>query len=226
MTPMRWGIFAVIVAILFGGLLVMTRSDKIDVSSVDPKTIVTEGEFKDQIYGNEKATITLIEYGDFQCPSCGAAHPGLKQVKEEFKSDVRFVFRHFPLTSIHPNALVASAAAQAAADQGKFWQMHDVLFEKQNEWSNLSVDKRTEAFQQYAQSLQLDVNKFNAAMESDNISRYISYQREVGSKAGVNATPTFFLNGEKLDSSSEIYKNLLQGDASKLRAKLKELSKK
>lgn len=226
MTPSRWAIFAVIVAVLFGGLYLVSRSDRIDVSSIDPSAVVLEGEFKDNVYGNKDAKVTIIEYGDFQCPSCERAYPGLKKLKAEFNEDIRFVFRHFPLTSIHPNALAASATAQAAAEQGKFWEMHDLLYENQSEWSGASASNRPDLFRGYAQKIGLNVDTFNSAIESDTVTDYINYQRQIGNKAGVDSTPTIFVNGEKLASNSDEYKSLLEGDDTKLTAKITQLLKK
>lgn len=218
MTRSRWIIFAVIVIATLVGLVAFSRKDRVDVGSVDHTVVVTEGDTADHVYGNPDAKVTIIEYADFQCPGCQAAAPKLGEIKETYKESVRFVFRHFPLTSIHPNALIAAYAAEAAGQQGKFWEMHDLLFENQAAWSQLGTSERTEKFREYAGQLQLDLSKFDADLTSKRISGKISYDRALANKIGVNSTPTVYVNGEKL-SNDEI-SDVVQKDGQLLRDKL------
>ncbi|MEX1063708.1 MAG: thioredoxin domain-containing protein [Candidatus Paceibacterota bacterium] len=148
--------------------------------------------------GNPEAAVTLVEYSDFQCPACGAFYPVLKQIHEDYGDQLKFVYRHFPLKQIHPNAEPAARAAEAAGLQGKFWEMHDLLFENQISWSDQrNVD---ETFEQYASGLGLDIDKFKEDFSSGAVKDAVDADVDGGFSAGVNATPTFFLNGEKMPS--------------------------
>lgn len=142
--------------------------------------------------GDPNAPVKIVEFGDFQCPACAAAYPITKEVVEKNSSKVYFVFRHFPL-SVHPNAQIASKAAEAAALQGKFWQMHDVLYEKQNDWA--TSQNPEELFDQYAESIGIDVKKFNGDL--DSVTGQVNSDYSLGGNVGVSSTPTFFVNGQK-----------------------------
>lgn len=218
MTRSRWIIFALIVVATLGGLIAFARKDKVDVSSVDPFVVVTSGDTADQTYGNPDAKVTIIEYADFQCPGCAAAAPKLNEIKETYKDSVQFVFRHFPLTSIHPNALIAAYSTEAAGLQGKFWEMHDVLFENQGAWSPLGTDQRTEKFRDYAGQIGLDLSQFDTDLTSERISKKVSHDRALAGKLGVNSTPTIYVDGQKLDT--EAINDLVQNDGKVLRQKL------
>lgn len=210
MTRSRWIIFTIIVLATLGGLVALSGKDKVDVSNVDPNVIVTEGDGKDQVYGNPDAKVIVIEYADFQCPGCASAYENVNEIKELYKDEVAFVFRHFPLTSIHPNALAASAVAEAAGKQGKFWEMHDILFANQTNWKDLRAENRGAIFAGYATELELNIDQFNSDLGSKTVSNKIAQDRAVGSKAGVSSTPTFFLNGEK--ASDDVTLDLIQNN--------------
>jgi protein-disulfide isomerase len=145
--------------------------------------------------GNTEAPVTLIEYSDFQCPACASYYPLVKELMNEYGDRVHFVYRNFPLVQ-HKNAAPAALAAEAAGRQGKFWEMHDLLFENQVRWAT-SKEVRT-IFEQYASSLKLNLEQFSADMESDEIKAKVQADYDGGIAAGVNSTPTFFLNGEKI----------------------------
>ncbi|TSC79295.1 MAG: protein-disulfide isomerase [Parcubacteria group bacterium Gr01-1014_29] len=164
---------------------------------------------EDWVGGNPDAAVTLVEYADFQCPACGQYHPIIKKLEEELGAQVRFVFRHFPLARIHPNAEAAAAAAEAAGLQGKFWEMRTILFERQNDWSK-KPNPRT-AFVAYAQELGLTTDQFENDMELDAIEEKIKTQLNGGTASGVNSTPTFFINGAKIDNprSLDEFRNML-----------------
>lgn len=165
---------------------------------------------KDNVRGNPAANVVVIEYGDFQCPACGAYHPLLQQVEKDMGDKVAFVFRHFPLSSIHPNAEIGSRATEAAGEQGKFWEMHDMLYEKQAEWST-SADARTILIG-YAQSLGLDTGKFKEALNSKKVKDKVNADRNSGTGAKVDATPTFFVNGVKIKNPQSVaeFEKILQ----------------
>lgn len=221
-----WIIFSVIVVAILGGLVVLSGKDKIDVSKVDQNSIVTAseqtGNIEEHVFGNAKSKVVLIEYGDFQCPACGGAHPNLKRITEEYKDKIAFIFRNYPLTSIHPNARAASAAAEAAGLQGKYWEMHDALYESQDGWSSSDATDRTSFFITQAKSIGVkNLEKFQQDLASKEINKKISFDLALGKKAGASGTPTFVLNGTRL--SEEITNDAVGGQATKLEDEIKKL---
>lgn len=146
----------------------------------------------DRTRGSENAKVTVIEYSDFECPACAAAAPIMKDLLAGYGDDVRFVYRHFPLPS-HKNSEAAAYAAEAAGEQGKFFEMHDALFEKQDEWR--AEGDPVGKFKEYALSLGLDVDKFSEDVKSGKIRAKVSDDKAGAYAARVNATPTFFVNG-------------------------------
>lgn len=148
------------------------------------------------VKGEATASATLVEYSDFQCPACAVYYPVIKQINKDFKGKIRFVYRYFPLRTTHKNAEISSIAAEAAGRQNKFWEMHDLLFENQNEWSNLA-DPR-EKFTEYAKFIGLDMDKFQNDLNSKEIKNRVEADYQNGLSLGVNATPTFFLNDQKI----------------------------
>ncbi|MCH8295494.1 thioredoxin domain-containing protein [Candidatus Poribacteria bacterium] len=162
--------------------------------------------------GNVAAQATLVEYSDFQCGTCAGFHFVLKRLMKEMGEDLRFVFRHFPLRR-HANAKLAARSAEAAGRQGKFWEMHDVLFNKQKEWAKEEKEAAEEIFVQYAASLNLNVEQFKKDLRSPKIIEKINEDYQRGLDSGVNATPTLFLNGEKIPPklyNYEAFKNLIK----------------
>lgn len=216
MTRSRWIIFALICIVTLGGLVFFSKKDSVDVDTIDPSKAVSETktEIGDHVYGNEASEIVLIEYGDFQCPGCGGAYPQLKQIKETYKDKIAFIFRNFPLTTIHPNALAASTAAEAAGLQGKFWQMHDKLYENQSAWSEIDASKRTDIFAGYAKDIGLDVEQFKADLSDQKVAAKINRDRALAKKLNVNSTPTLYLGSTKL--TDEQTSDLIQGKGEKL----------
>jgi protein-disulfide isomerase len=150
----------------------------------------------DHIQGPKDAPLTLIEYGDFQCPYCGMAYPVVKQVQGRMGESMYFVFRHFPLTEVHPFAEGAAEAAEAAGEQGKFWEMHDTLYENQNTLA-------PEDLVGYAQQLRLDVPRFITELKTHAHAKRIREDFLSGVRSGVNGTPTFFINGVRHDGASD-----------------------
>jgi len=146
--------------------------------------------------------ITLVEFSDFQCPACGAYYAPVKQLVSEFASSMTFVYRNYPLTNTHKNAQIGAQAAEAAGLQGKFWEMHDMLFEKQTEWSTLPDPRPT--LMSYAESLKLDTAQFTKDIDSDTVKNKIQKDVDDGNALGINGTPTFFLAGEKLENPASI----------------------
>ncbi len=156
----------------------------------------------DHVRGAKDGKVTLVEFGDFQCPACGAYESIVRQVLADNKSDVKFVFKHFPLMQIHRNALPAAKATEAAGLQGKFWEMHDILYDKQEEWSG-ALNSR-DFFLTYATTLGLDTKKFLADLDNKSLETKILAEFKEGVSLGIQGTPTFFLNGKKLDNPSNL----------------------
>jgi protein-disulfide isomerase len=147
---------------------------------------------RDHIQGSLDAAIKLLEYGDFECSFCGEAHPYVKAVQERLRDDVCVAFRHFPLTNVHPHAERAAEAAEAAGAQGKFWEMHDMLFENQDALEDDDLLR-------YVGEIGLDVPRFVAELDSGIHTARVRENFKDGVRAGVNGTPTFFVNGERFD---------------------------
>lgn len=205
MSKKGWIIFAALVVLAVGGLIIFSEKNKVDVDSIDANTILPtsqdNGNIADHVYGKADSKVILINYGDFQCSGCGAAHPRIKAIVEEYQDQIAFVFRNYPITSSHPNAKFAAASAEAAGLQGKYWEMYDLIYDSQSEWESLSSSNRLEVFLGYARQIGLDENQFKSDLSNNDISKKIALDQELGKKVGVDATPTFFLNGQKLDSS-------------------------
>ncbi len=146
--------------------------------------------------GPDDAPVALVEYGDFECPSCGAAYPNVESVRKKMGARLRFVFRHFPLTQMHPHAMHAAEVAEAAGTQGKFWQMHGMLFEHQDALEDADLVR-------YAKALHLDDKRFASELASDAYVKAIRQSIGSGIRSGVNGTPTFFINGVRYDGSWE-----------------------
>jgi protein-disulfide isomerase len=181
----------VIVGIIVGATFLGGKNDS-----------ATVGATSNNWYGQENGIITLTEYGDFQCPACGQFFPIVKQVKEQFKDQIRFEFKNFPLVQIHPNATSAHRAAQAAANQGKFWEMHDALYENQDSWKD---SKNPSAiFETYAQQIGLDGPKYKTDAESSGILAIINADIAMGKDLKVSGTPTFFIDGKQIEDTNSI----------------------
>jgi formate-nitrite transporter family protein len=160
--------------------------------------------------GPANAKVVLVEYGDFQCPACGAYHPVLTQLENEYPNDLKVIYRHFPLYRIHPNAGLAARATEAAGLQGKFWEMHDMIFESQPLWSQDPNAK--DLFIEYAGILDLDLEKFTSDLDAKATKEGVDEDYEGGIRARVDSTPTFFLNGMKIENprSYDEFKELLE----------------
>jgi len=145
--------------------------------------------------GNQDAKVSVVEYGDFECPACGEYESIMEQLVGAYSSTVLFVFRNYPLYTIHPDAGISSQAAEAAGLQGKYWQMHDLLYKDQAQWvSDAPGSVAKDYFDGYASSLGLDVNKFNVDISSNAVMTKIQNDVNGGNSAQINHTPTFFVN--------------------------------
>jgi protein-disulfide isomerase len=196
MSKQFWGVIAVIV-LVFVGIFALSGSGNSGSS----------GSPTNHIEGKGTTGVKLVEYGDFQCPYCGYYYAPLKEALAQYGDQIQFQFRNFPLTSAHPNAFAGARAAEAAALQGKYWQMHDKLYEENvpyyiaeqkgqvyNTWIN-SNDPET-YFVQYAQALGLDVNKFKTDYASNKVNDLINADMKAGSQLNITGTPAFFLDGK------------------------------
>ena len=154
-------------------------------------------EDRDHIQGPADAPVTLLEYGDYECPYCGAAYPIVKEVQARIGERLRFVFRNFPITTSHPHAERAAEAAEAAAAQGSFWRMHDVLYENQKRLGD--EDLRT-----YAQQVGLDLDVFDRELAEHVHAARVQEDFMSGVRSGVNGTPTFYVNGARYDDSYDL----------------------
>lgn len=162
------------------------------------KVLVTK---EDHIQGEDNAPITLVEYGDYECPYCGSAYPIVKRIQKQLGKKLRFVFRNFPLIDSHPHAGTAAMTAEFAAANNKFWQMHDLLYENQQKLEMPDLVG-------YAQSLSLSATDLQAAIENEIYVDRIKQDFLGGVRSGVNGTPTFFINGTRHNGSFE-YEDLL-----------------
>lgn len=204
------------ILILVGAVFYFTKMDSASAPNPDGSTPVSEDKQKllevasdDWIKGNPEATVTLVEYLDFECEACGAYYPLVKQLAEEFKDDVRFVNRYFPLPG-HKNGMNAAQAVQAASMQGKYWEMHNILFENQKSWGEKASDPSL--FEGYAKQVGLNVEQFKKDVVSKEVKDRVNRDKTSGTQLGVSGTPSFFLNGEKIQNpkSPEDFKILIQ----------------
>jgi protein-disulfide isomerase len=148
----------------------------------------------DHTLGGDRALVTLVEFGDYECPFCGRAHPIVKDALRRMPDEILFVFRHFPLSQAHPHSLPAAVAVEAAGAQGKFWPMHDTLFENQKALED-------EDLIGYAEDLELDVGRFVADVKSGRHLQKVRSDFRSGARSGVNGTPTFFIDGKRFDEN-------------------------
>jgi protein-disulfide isomerase len=148
----------------------------------------------DHAVGPAHARVTIVEYGDFECPICKQTAPGLKLLRERFAGQIRFAYRHFPLEEVHPHALLAAEAAECAAGQGKFWEMHDLLFDNQ-------AHLKRKHLESYAERLELDMARFTAEMDEHLYVQRVREHIASGQRSHVRGTPGLFLNGMVQDAS-------------------------
>lgn len=188
------GIGALTMATVVAGVILLGKQKP---KSSPPQTLGTASQYEliansKHTIGDINAPVKVVEFSDFQCPACKAAHPIIKNILKTKGADVYFVYRHYPLPT-HKNSKVAAQAAEAAGSQGKFFEMHDLLFENQKNWENAGNAK--EIFESYARQLELDIEKYN--QDFDNVIGFVNEDFALGNKSGVSSTPTFFINGQK-----------------------------
>jgi protein-disulfide isomerase len=198
--------FAIIAVVLLMAILagaVMYRSSAPQTSTAPPPA-----------QGKTSGIVVLEEFGDYQCPPCGNLHPVLKTIKEEFGDRIQFIFHHFPLMQIHPHALSASQAAVAAGFQGRFWEMHDLIYKNQSAWS--SATNAQPYFLSYARQLGIDVSRFMNDIANPRTTAIIQSDLQRAQSLRVNSTPTVFIDGREIP-----FKNLtLDNLRSEIRSRL------
>lgn len=160
----------------------------------------------DHIEGSDQAVITIVEFDDYQCPHCAHAYPVIKEIQQAFGDQIRFVFRHFPLQESHEFAFQAALAAEAAALQGKFWEMHDAIYDNQYRLSD-------ELFEELAETIGLDIEQFDQDINTEAIKQKVEDDFESGVRSGVNGTPSFYVNETKFDGGPEDLFEMLKASA-------------
>jgi protein-disulfide isomerase len=183
-------------AVLFFGLLVFNKKDAPAPNTNVSATSHTQG----------TGPVTLVEYGDFECPGCGRFYPVLQQVKQKYGDKITFQFRNFPLTQIHPNAMIAHRAAEAADKQGKFWELHDLLYENQSAWvaqAGISQSSASSIIEGFARQIGLNIEQFNTDRASSTVNDSIQADIRAGQGLRVDSTPTFFLDGTKMGDARD-----------------------
>jgi protein-disulfide isomerase len=195
-------IVAVVALATIGSGAMLYRAKRPHVQSIpEDKTLSAKSDTESpHIRGNPDAPVTLEEYGDFQCPPCGMFAAFLSQLEKEYDSRLRVVFRNFPL-ALHEHAREAALAAEAAGLQGRFWEMHDVLYREQDTWSK--APNVRELFESYAGTIGLDLNKFKKDMDGEKARARVDADRQRGESLGINITPTLFINNQPLDSKDK-----------------------
>lgn len=203
-----WGIGAVvIIALLFSGrILNPAPTPATSGETTNLLAVVSD----DHVKGNPDANVTLVEYLDFECEACGAYYPLIKQLATEFPNDLRVVTRYFPLPG-HKNSMTAAIAVEAASKQGKYWEMHDVLFENQEKWGNKPMPT-PQVFEEYAKQIGLDMEKFKTDVVDPATKARVQRDFDASEKLGNNSTPSLFVQGKKIKNppSYEAFKALIQ----------------
>lgn len=209
------GIWAGVIAVLIGGLWLLITAVNSSPSPSTPAQINLPAITKDDfVKGNATANATLVEYSDFQCPACKIYFPLVKQLEQYFGDKIQIVYRLFPLIQIHQNAMLSSQAAYAASLQGKFWEMHDLLFENQSNWSDINPK---DTFIGYAKDLNLDLNKFKIDLDSELTKKFVTDELNKGIAIGINSTPSFFVNGKHIQNPAgyDAFKKIIQDEIDK-----------
>jgi protein-disulfide isomerase len=191
-TITTWSIVALIIIGVVAVLIFASNSPKINLSGM---ALVDQVTNNDWIKGNKDAKVTIVEYSDFECPACSMYAGAIKKLLGTYKDDVRFVYRHYPL-NYHKSAILAAYAAEAAGKQGKFFDMHDLIFQKQNEWSGGRANQIY--FENLAKQLKLDIEKFKTDYNSAETKKAVKEDVDSGNKNNIQATPTIFVNGKSV----------------------------
>ncbi len=190
------GIVAAIVVLMVGAFA-LTNKAEAPAPSVAPSADKLLGPNPHKI-GADNAKVTIVEFGDYQCPACMQAHPAVKQVIKDYGDRITFVFRNYPIEDQHRHAMAAAQVAEEAGVQGKFWEMHNKLYETQKDWEKLSSDEALRTFLSYANDLNLDANKIKAAVDDNKHAKRIAQDKADATALSITGTPTFYVNGQQL----------------------------
>jgi protein-disulfide isomerase len=211
------GVITATIVLVVGGTFLFTKGGTgTTEKKIDTSRLVSQNSTRTSGYANgtylpasPSATVTLVEFGDYECPACSVYSPMIKQLLTEFSGKITYVFRNYPLPQ-HKNAPLSSYTVEAAGLQGKYWQMHEKLFATQSEWSKLSDPKDT--FMAYARELGVDITKFNTDLESTYIKDLVQNDVADGNAIALTETPTFYLNDLKItvSGSYEEFRNLVR----------------
>lgn len=208
-----WAIIAAVV-LIFLGIVVFGGKDKAGAPSSKGGN---SSQLSQHVQGSGTTGVTLVEYGDFQCPYCLQYYPTVQQVVAEYGDKIKFQFRHFPLVQLHKNAFAASRSAEAAGKQGKFWEMYDKLYDSNNHSVWAESSDAVPYFEQYAKDLGLDMTKYKADFGSSVVNDTINADMAEGNKLGITGTPTFFINGKQtqIANSPEAFKKVIDAEIAK-----------
>jgi len=190
-----------IVLLLVGGFIFTSKTGSSSSSNSSNKKLL-EIVSDDYIKGNKDASVTFVEYLDFECEACAFYYPLVKQLAEEFKDEVRFVNRYFPLSG-HQNGMPAALAVEAAGRQGKYWEMHNILLENQKSWGEKQSPEPA-IFESYAKQIGLNIDQFKKDVVSSAVRDRVIRDKDSGTKLGISGTPTFYLNDEKLPNPRSV----------------------
>jgi protein-disulfide isomerase len=204
-TNKAWYIgIGLVIALVLIAFFVSRSSTKIDSDAIAQ---IPVNQPSAHLKGNLDSNLTLVEYSDFQCPACKAAAPDIAKLVEEFGDKFKLEYRHFPLRSIHPNAQIGAQAAEAAGMQGKFWEMHDMLFDKQSEWSQSFNPEKY--FKQYAEELGINTDRFVYDLNSDVVKDVVNKQFSEAESLKLPGTPSFVVDGKIVDINEFVNTELI-----------------
>jgi len=190
-------LWLVVIAIIGGGVYGAVKLAGKNNNHVSDGALYAAVGAGDWFEGNKNAKTVLVEYSDYECPACALFYPEVNKIISENSDKIQFVYRNFPLQQ-HLNATIAAYSAEAAGKQGKFWEMHDKLFTNQNSWAPLTIADARNVFIGYATDLKLNTDQFKKDMDSQAVKDKVANDYQTGVKSGVNATPTFYLDGKKM----------------------------
>jgi protein-disulfide isomerase len=210
-------IICVTAILLFGGIFLLSGksptngpSNKVNDSLLIPQNAIETSGIVNGNYlaATNSATLTLVEFGDYECPACGEYNPIIKQILTNYSGKINYVFRNYPLPQ-HTNAPISSYAVEAAGLQGKYWQMHDKVYDTQNDWANLPDP--TNVFVGYANDIELNADQFTKDLNSSSVKNKVQNDMNDGNTIGITETPTFFLNGQRMNltGSYDQFKSLI-----------------
>lgn len=197
--PLLLGTLVVTIGLIIGAAVLFSKSSA--PKNVDQSILIGDGRHSQ---GPIDAKVTVVEFSDFQCPYCRDAEPIVQDLLSKHGKEIRFVYRQLPLVQVHKNAKLAAMYAEATTSFGKFWQMHDLLFQTQDDWAELSDSDARAKFDSYLDKLQIDKTELKKRIDAQETSDAITKDISDSTKAGVDATPTFYVNGQKVAAPQQL----------------------